>query len=79
MPSTSVAAQTWVSAKSSGTREYVLTLFFEKHSTLCNNNGHISVYEALAVIVGQGYCHIRILDADIEWDSENAAGCFFCD
>jgi hypothetical protein len=31
------------------------------------------------MIVGQGDCHISILDADIERNPEDAAGCLFCD
>lgn len=31
------------------------------------------------MVVGQGDCHIGILDADIEGNPEDAARCLFCD
>jgi hypothetical protein len=55
-----------------------LTFFFEKDAAFGNHDGHVSVNETLAVIVGQGDCHIGILDAHIERNTENAAGRFSC-
>jgi hypothetical protein len=48
-------------------------LIFEENTTLGDNNRHIAINEALALIVGQGNCDIGVLDADVEWDAKNTA------
>jgi hypothetical protein len=48
-------------------------LIFEENTTLGDNDGHIAINEALALIVGQGNGDIGIFDADIERDAKNTA------
>lgn len=52
----------------------LLTLLLEEDTALGYHDGHVSINKAFAVIVRQGDCHIRILDADVQRNSEDAAG-----
>jgi hypothetical protein len=51
----------------------VNTLVFEENTTLRDNDWHIAINEALALVVGQGNGDIGVLDADVEWNAKNTA------
>lgn len=48
-----------------------LTLLLQEDTTLCDNNGHIAVNEALTLVIGERNGNIRIFDADVEWNPED--------
>lgn len=48
-----------------------LTLLLQEDTTLCDDNGHIAVDEALTLVIGEGNGNVRIFDADVEWNPEN--------
>lgn len=56
-----------------------LTFFFEKDTTFCHNDGYISIYETLAVFVGERDGHIGVFDADIKRYTEYTARRFCAD
>lgn len=60
-------------------RQRMQTFFFQKDTALRNHDGHISVNEAFAMVICQRDCHIGVLDADVQRNTEDAAGCFYCD
>lgn len=55
------------------------TFLLQENATFGYNNWHVTVYEALAIIIRQGNCDIRILDANVEWNAEDTSGVFWSD
>lgn len=74
IPSTSVAMEITVSLTLSGRADGLNTLIFQENSTLCDNDRHVPVNEALTLVVGQGNCNIGVFDADVEWNTKNTTG-----
>jgi hypothetical protein len=54
----------------------VRTFFLQEDTTLGDDDGHITVDEAFAIIVCEGDCDIRIFDADIEGNTEDTLRLF---
>lgn len=50
------------------------TLIFEENTTFRDNNRDISVYEALAFVIGQGNGDVGVFDTDVEGNAKDASG-----
>jgi hypothetical protein len=76
MPSMSVAGNEIRQCADHKVGRDVLTLLFKKHSTFGDNDRHIAVDEAFAILVLQGNCHVCISDAVGERNTKDARSDF---